>query len=433
MCQVIYSFPSMKILYICRLFSGFENSIKTGAWQPQGSPPVARMIESLDKSTDHQLCVVMAFKDYYSDLDLKKDQIKTLKGLNAPIHVLAGQKTIPAWLGKLRDKLMEMRQAWRIWKIYKEFQPDVVYGDRANILSLALLSRFTKTPVVWRVMGVIQIMHHHKKSRSLRSRIYKFLCKSPMSAAIWNMDGSGGQSWLETMTNKKTKKIMVFEGYDRSLAQESLPSPLPATIQNKTKILFAGRIEHLKGLQEFIDAMHILKENGQSDIIAIVAGYGSQEEWMQKEVQKQGLDDYFIFLGRLTPGQMKAARAASDVFVSCTTHGNLPNTTIEALCDGLCSLIPQANPETLVDTDTDIFIPADIVPRYGKQNDVVALAAKISEFHQNPAMRKKTAQNIKKFADETFVSWDERIKSEIQILEDLYAETVSQKSTARQV
>jgi glycosyltransferase involved in cell wall biosynthesis len=162
--------------------------------------------------------------------------------------------------------------------------------------------------------------------------------------------------------------------------------------------------------------MEILHLKEQTDIIALIAGYGSQADWMQSEVNQRGLASMFLFLGGLTPAQMKYIRRQTDIFVSCTTHGNLPNTTIEALSDGISTIIPNANPDTGVDTDTEALLPANVVLRYGPQKDHHALAEAILYLHCNAHERMKLSQAAKMFANKHFLSWHERIQNEIQIL-----------------
>ena len=39
----------MKILYLCRLFDGFETSLLKRKWIPSGVPTIYKLIEKLDK------------------------------------------------------------------------------------------------------------------------------------------------------------------------------------------------------------------------------------------------------------------------------------------------------------------------------------------------------------------------------------------------
>ena len=48
----------MKILYICRIFSGLELSLKTNVWKPTGVPTIYKLLEYFDKSS-HELQLVL--------------------------------------------------------------------------------------------------------------------------------------------------------------------------------------------------------------------------------------------------------------------------------------------------------------------------------------------------------------------------------------
>ena len=39
----------LKVLYICRVFSGLAKSMKEKRWQPTGVPTIYKMIEKIDK------------------------------------------------------------------------------------------------------------------------------------------------------------------------------------------------------------------------------------------------------------------------------------------------------------------------------------------------------------------------------------------------
>ena len=52
----------MRVLIICRLYSGFEQSLKTRMWTPTGTPTIARLIEKIDGSSDLEMKVVLTVK-----------------------------------------------------------------------------------------------------------------------------------------------------------------------------------------------------------------------------------------------------------------------------------------------------------------------------------------------------------------------------------
>ena len=73
-----------------------------------------------------------------------------------------------------------------------------------EIWSAGLLARFTKVPVVFRVMGVYATMHDtiNTKNPSLIQKLLKWLYNSPFELVICTQDGSGVENWLRKVDKK---------------------------------------------------------------------------------------------------------------------------------------------------------------------------------------------------------------------------------------
>lgn len=408
----------MHILYICRLFTGFEKSLQTTEWTPLGAPTIAKMINHLDQHDIHSTTFVWTCKDYNSSWKASKDQIVKLHGLNTKIHILAGKNRFPQSWGRIREKLREIVHLLKIWKLYKKTKPDLIYCDRVNLPIAAFFATFTKTPVIWRIMGVLQEMHSNLTNTSPRAKLFRKLYKSQFAAVICTLDGSNGQNWMNNALNAKTKKHLLVNGYTPETTKETCKWP-----QNKKcKILFPGRIEQLKGLTTLLNTAKTLKKQEIENLQFIIAGYGTAEEWIKQQITDNDLNEYFFFTGTLTPQQMKYARKNSDIYLSCGTHGNMTNTTIEALSDGLCTIIPLPNKNIGTDIDTNNFISANAAIRYGEQDDYESLAKILIELSQSPEQRNSIGNNGKTFAQNNIPSWEERITNELSIWENTCAE-----------
>ena len=48
----------MRVLYVCRLFTGLENSIIKNEWAPTGVPTIYKILEELNKESDLRLFLV---------------------------------------------------------------------------------------------------------------------------------------------------------------------------------------------------------------------------------------------------------------------------------------------------------------------------------------------------------------------------------------
>ena len=230
----------MHILYICRLFTGFEKSLQTTEWTPLGAPTIAKMINHLDQHDIHSTTFVWTCKDYNSSWKASKDQIVKLHGLNTKIHILAGKNRFPQSWGRIREKLREIVHLLKIWKLYKKTKPDLIYCDRVNLPIAAFFATFTKTPVIWRIMGVLQEMHSNLTNTSPRAKLFRKLYKSQFAAVICTLDGSNGQNWMNNALNAKTKNIYWLT----AILQKQLKKPVNGHKTKNVKYFSLGELSN---------------------------------------------------------------------------------------------------------------------------------------------------------------------------------------------
>ena len=85
---------NMNILFITRLYSGFEKSLYQKVWKPEGVPTIYKLFNKL--SLNHDLSIILTAKDsgetYTSNWQETKDIDVKLKNLKANIKVLCGTK-----------------------------------------------------------------------------------------------------------------------------------------------------------------------------------------------------------------------------------------------------------------------------------------------------------------------------------------------------
>lgn len=96
-------------------------------------------------------------------------------------------------------------------------------------------------------------------------------------------------------------KIIVMENiispdFICSLANENIDNPM---LQDKRfKILTVARLSHAKGIDNAVRALKLLKDQGYSDIVWYVVGYGGDEIMIRKLIKENGIEDSFILLGK---------------------------------------------------------------------------------------------------------------------------------------
>lgn len=405
----------MRILYFVRLFSGLEDGLKNGKWEPKGVPTIAKMIETLDNS-EHELELIFACKDYGTNWNETVDRSFQIDGLNTAVTVLAGECVFPAWLGRLRSRFSIMRQTLKMWSINRRFKADIIYIDRGNLWTAAWTARLGNTPVVWRVMGVLAQMRDALDGKDWRSILLRWGFRSPFKAAICTLDGSGGGPWMEKALNQKTERHLLINGVDRE-SKPSLDVNVDSTNIGKTVVLFVGRLEDNKCCGEFMEAFLAANRQASGAIHAVFVGGGSLMKKLQEMAEHAEQTDSVTFTGAIRHNLVLDWQRRADIYVSLNRVGNLSNANLEALAAGACMVIPASDPQTGIDVDTDNLVSVGAALRFGPLHDVEKLTEAILELHNSPEKRENYSRRARAVSAEVLPEWSMRIKQEIETLE----------------
>lgn len=122
----------------------------------------------------------------------------------------------------------------------------------------------------------------------------------------------------------------MFEGEH---LRPAVPPPDPATV----RFLFLGRVSHLKGIHELIEAAGLLRDAGKSFHFRVV---GHEDESgvldrVRARLAELGLTDRFEFPGHLSGAAKFDAYANADVYVFPSWQEGCPTSVLEALGSGL--------------------------------------------------------------------------------------------------
>src|SRR3990167_6639925 len=108
----------------------------------------------------------------------------------------------------------EFRHLIEIFRVIRNFRPDVLYVDRSNILIAAFVARFTKIPVVLRLYGVTPAMYDLLDVNSPSHYLYRWCYRSPFKLVIVTRDGSAAKKWINRALRKDTKYEILVNGVD---------------------------------------------------------------------------------------------------------------------------------------------------------------------------------------------------------------------------
>ena len=378
----------MKILYVVRLFSGIEDGLQRGIWEPKGVPTICRMVEALDRG-NHEVQFVFTCKDVASKWSFRSHRRFAVEGLRHAVTVLVGGNSLPRWLGRSRGYLRELRQLWPIWRAHREFQPDVMYFDRVNIYQAALAARFTNTPVVWRVMGVPPAMCRALEANDPVSRFTRWAYRAPFAKVICSLDGSGGKAWMNRALSPDTPRVEMLNGVDANTGAPLDPVIEAALPAHPVKVLFISRLVDDKGCMVFMEGFLRALSMEPQGLHAVVAGDGPYLNTMRAAAAARDADHHVSFLGRIAHDQVSALHQRCDIYVSLNPMGNLSNSNLEAIKSGACMIIPASQPERGVDKETDELIAEDAVMRIASADDVEGLTRSLLVLYGDPAERQR--------------------------------------------
>ena len=413
----------MKIMYICRLFSGLAESLHKKVWNPHGVPTVYKLIEAIDQS-EHELQLVFTIKDTKIDWPHRKTTSFNIQGLRNPVTVIP--KTFRALPRHIRNSgyTRELFHYLKLHSLIKTFTLELIYFDRVNIYSAALTAHRTQLPVVWRVMGVPPAMHDVVESRGIVARITRWAYRAPFSMVICSKDGSGGEQWMNKTLAKTTPRKTLINGADYS-SGGAIPAGMSAFLSpSKTNVLFVSRFVKNKGCREFIKAACAVLERAPESFSFFLVGGGPCEKQMRKLAASSTKSEHIHFLGEQPHRRITSIQKACDIYVSLNEMCNLTNANLEAMRSGACIIMPSSPGIRGIDIDTDRLVPNECVWRISAFNDTIGLVDALLYLHNNPDQRKTRSQLTEENAKKIIPLWADRIKNELDLLQKLAIKVV---------
>ncbi len=422
----------LKVLYICRVFTGLESSLASGEWAPTGVPTIYKVMEGLAHSP-HDVRFVLAARgigaDYDTGWQARDDRDVELSGFPRKLRLLAGEGRLPAWFGRFRGPLTTWRHLREIQRIYRRTKPDLVYVDRAHVLAGAVLARCEGARLLFRVMGVYPSMWDILDGTRLMQRLERWAYRAPFAQAICTQDGSGGEYWMEDALHPDTPRTMMMNGCEYPPAADTPDPRLAAIPDDKVVVLFVGRLEWNKGAEPFVDAILALPESHRNRIHAVVVGTGAQQAMLKGKVSDGNANDRVSFIDRLPHAQIRDAHARADIYVSLNRLGQLSNANLEVMSGGHCMVISDSRPENKVDIVTRELLPDGTVVRVPTDDrEVPALVEALVALADDPDRRARMADDLKAAAAKFIPSWEQRVADELALIESLGGVTPEQKA-----
>jgi len=407
----------LRVLIAIGLHTAFEKPLVTGVWRPTGTPALAKLIETLDQA-DQEPEVFFLGKRPEQLRDFGHSGPLRLEGLTTRPRYIPPLRRLTWPLNRIRWYLNEAWQVWAVLRTYRTFKPDVIYFDRANVVIAALFASVTRTPVVFRLLGMHPTMYAVTDGRRPYYALMRWAYRSPFACVICSQDGSGAEGWLDRLFAPGVPQHLMLNGVD-PLDRNVNEHLLPGVPRDKTVVTFLGRLEKEKGGEEFVAGFLRALAVERDGLHAVIIGDGSRAESMRHTVAAAGAADAVTFAGAISHDHVLGALRNTDIYVSLNRFGNLSNANLEAMRAACCMIFPRSQPDIGTDLATDQMLPPETILRIPSSHDVEALAEAIVHLHRNPAERQSRARATERVAKGFTRTWAERMAAEMRILEKL--------------
>jgi glycosyltransferase involved in cell wall biosynthesis len=397
------------LVVVTRIFSGIESAIDSGHWTHSGSPAYYHFIRKLD-SNNKLKCKLFFLSPNIIGKNKKKDILFDnidIVGKFIPYYPFPFSSHIPVFK-KIEFFYNKFRQYILI--LSETSSSRCYYIDRDNILlSFVLLVMSRSNVVITRLLGVTESLYMHLTNRgNIYSKIIRWTFGNDKSYFICTNDGS----YAELTKNNLgySNFYLLFNGVDKGIL--STLKPNNNNFDGKIVISYISRIVPNKGHINFINSLR--KVSNHDNLIVYIVGDGALKGQCQDLVCKYMLDSFVFFTGGLRHKNAMHYLSMSDLFVYINFDGSFGNSVLEASQFGLPIV-------TLLHKS----LPLDKYPffKFIKNNHEIEenITSFIENFIDNKQLRKSMSESSIDFYNSYLVSWDDRINTEIDIINSICA------------
>lgn len=203
---------------------------------------------------------------------------------------------------------------------------------------------------------------------------------------------------LVIVTAKPEDKIIVLPQACEKIYETALYDKELHQRFNKTfNVVFTGNISPAQSFDTIIRAAKKLLQDGITDVRWVIVGDGMSRSWLEEEVKKNNLENYFLFEGQHPIEDIPKYTDIADVLVGCLVKSELLEATIPAK---VMSYIASAKPIVLaMDGEVQELINETIKCGFvSDTEDYISLASNIKHIYDlSPAERNKLGERARNY------------------------------------
>jgi len=321
---------------------------------------------------------------------------------------------------KLRFALLfPRRAAQRAQRVLLREPVDVLYAYEVHgALAARRLRKRWRLPTVARFQGTV--MYPSLASPLARLRRYEEMraLRTPADLYIMTDDGTRGDEVLAQVNPQSLEKLRFWRnGID-------LDRLRPADAEQKAGLrrvlglpddafvlLTASRLAAWKRVDRAIGALPQALA-AAPNVLLVVVGDGEERVNLERQAAELGVAQRVRFTGAVPQERVREYMQAADVLLALADLSNVGNPLLEAMCCGLASVAVDAGDtkELIDDGETGRLLPS---------GDGTTVAKAIIELARNVASRDRLAAAARRYAEQHFWTWDDRLRAEVDEVERL--------------
>ena len=270
---------------------------------------------------------------------------------------------------------MDLSAAWRLSRILKQLQPDIVHAHDPHGVAMAGLALSMSTQLAKPPLVAARRVDFHLRRSSLSRWKYRqvdcFLCASEAIRQMLIGDGVPA-----------ARAVTVHEGIDLERVEAAPPANLHAELWLPHHAPIVGNVAALvphKGQRHLIEAARLVLPQ-VPDARFVIAGEGELRPALERQIKDHHLEKHVLLAG-FRPDVLSVHKAF-DIFVMSSVTEGLGTSLLDAMAAGKPVVATTAGgiPEVVVDGETVFLVP----PR-----DHDAMAGAIVKLLKDDALRQR--------------------------------------------
>ena len=307
----------------------------------------------------------------------------------------------------------------RLRELARETKPDIILGFTYYPLkAMKTVGKELGIPTAAKIFGVMYLDRFDLPKLKYWRKNFEQLMAFKHEADLYIVlnDGTRGETALTHLGIPKERISFLPNGMDvewadlhvdRTEARREMGLP-----ENDLLVVTFARLVDTKRVDHFIEAASMMSSESTRNVTFVIGGDGPMRPALERMARDKGLGKKFIFTGVIPHQKVVRFLKTSDIFVGTNALTNMSIPPCEAILCGVPVIAydNSGTSEVVLDGETGLLVP---------DGEIKTLAHKLSQLIEDSGLRERLSRQAAAFGRRHFVSWEERIKMEIEALEAL--------------